>query len=71
MELVLKGFPVRVVASKNALISGYYQYRFGQAAPSLFEQMQNDGLSLDAITSVSLLKTCGSVGVVDRHRKSQ
>ena len=42
---------VPFVASKNALISGYYQYRFGQVALSLFEQMQNDGLSLDAITS--------------------
>ena len=45
---MLKGLPVRVVASKNALISGYYQHRVGQATLDLIEQMQNDGLSLDA-----------------------
>ena len=70
-QKVLKGLLVRVVASKNALISGYYQHRFGQTALNLFEKMQNHGLSLDVITFVSLLKVGGSVGVVDKHRKSQ
>ena len=59
------------VASKNALISGYYQYGFGHATLNLVEQMQNDGFSLDVIIFVSLLKASGSVGVVDKHRKSQ
>ena len=70
-QKVLKGLLVRVVASKNALISRYYQYRFGHTTLNLFEQMQNDGLSLDIITFVSLPKACDSVGVVDRNRKSQ
>ena len=29
-QKVLKGLPVRVVASKNALSSGYYQHRIGR-----------------------------------------
>ena len=58
-QRVLMGLPVRVVASWNALISGYPQHGFGQEAWNPFEQMQNDGLSLDANTLVSLLKDCG------------
>ena len=66
VQKVLKGLPVRVVASWNALISGYSQHRFGQEAWNPFEQMQNDGLSPDANTLVSLLKDCGSVVVADK-----
>ena len=55
------------------------QYMMNQESSKLFwkyatltlaKQMQNDGFPLDVIIFVSLLKACGSVGVVDRHRKS-
>ena len=68
---MLKGLRVQGVASKNALISRYYQYGFGHATLNLVEQMQNDGFPLDVIIFESLLKVCGNEGVVDRHRKSQ
>ena len=44
LQKALKALSVRVVASKNALSSGYYQQ---QATLNVFEQMQN-GLSQDA-----------------------
>ena len=63
-----QGASVRDVVSWNALISRYSQvtYICLGSIQNLFEQMQNDGLSPNAITFVSLLKACGSVGAVEK-----
>ena len=63
---MLKGLPVWIVASWNALISGYSQHRFGQETWNPFEQRQNDGLFPDANILVSSLKDCGNVVVADK-----
>ena len=57
---VFEQLPCRTVVSWNALISGYTQCGNGEEALHCFEQMQQKGLSPDALTYVCILKACSS-----------
>ena len=60
-QLVFDELPTQNVASWTALIGGYAQYGHGEKALCCFEQMQQKGLSPDALTYVCILKACGSI----------
>ncbi|KAH7432577.1 hypothetical protein KP509_07G028700 [Ceratopteris richardii] len=49
----------------NTLIAGYAQHGQAEQALKCFEQMQQKGISPDAVTLLSILKACSSVGLVD------
>lgn len=61
---VLDMLPVRDVVSWNTLISGYSDLGYEKEALSFVEKMQQDGVSLDIITFVCLLKACGSLSAI-------
>ncbi|KAI5078978.1 hypothetical protein GOP47_0006649 [Adiantum capillus-veneris] len=54
--------PTRDVVSWNALIGGYTKDGSAEEALGLFEQMQREGISPDAITFSCSLNACGSAG---------
>ena len=60
-QLVFDELPTQNVVSWTALIGGYAQYGHGEKALCCFEQMQQKGLSPDALTYVCILKACGSI----------
>ncbi|KAI5080295.1 hypothetical protein GOP47_0005774 [Adiantum capillus-veneris] len=63
---VLEELRVRNVICWTALITGYAQHGQGDQALKCFDEMQQDGFSPNAITSLSVLKACSSTGAVDR-----
>ena len=63
---VLEDLPIRDVVSWSALIAGYAQQGQCHTALSCFEQMQNEGLSPDAVTLTCILNVCGCIGAVDK-----
>ncbi|KAH7421346.1 hypothetical protein KP509_13G052000 [Ceratopteris richardii] len=68
-ERLLRELPIRDVVSWSALIAGYAQVGQGAQALMCFEQMQEEGLSPDAMTFACILKACGSMKVVDEGEK--
>ncbi|KAI5082665.1 hypothetical protein GOP47_0002408 [Adiantum capillus-veneris] len=50
----------------TALITGYCQHDYGEHAIECFGQMRREGFSPDAVTFVSVLKACGSIGVIEK-----
>ncbi|KAI5071883.1 hypothetical protein GOP47_0014134 [Adiantum capillus-veneris] len=71
---VFNKLPVRNVVSWTALIAGYAEYGQGREALILFEKMQHEGISPNAVTFVCSLKACGSIGASyqgqDLHAKA-
>ena len=53
---------IKNLVTWNIIITGYAQNGLGDGALQCFKKMQVAGVSPDAITYVSLLKACGSVG---------
>jgi pentatricopeptide repeat protein len=66
---VLKELPTNNVISWSSLIAGYACQGDGQEALKCFEQMQNEGLSPNPVTFISILKACGSLGAIDRGKQ--
>ena len=66
---LLEGLPVRDVISWNALISGYTQQGQCLEALDCIEKMQSEGISSDVITSICILKVCGSIGAIDKGKE--
>ena len=62
---VLEELPVRDVVSWNALIAGYVQEGQGYEALNCFEHMKSEELHPDAITFISLLQACSSIGAIN------
>eukprot|EP00250_Pteridium_aquilinum_P033966 c6771_g2_i1 orf=1-309(+) len=62
---VFDQLPAQDVVSWNALIAGYVENGLGHTALSRFEQMQEDGICLDAFTIVCVLRACGNTGAID------
>ena len=58
---------VRDVVVWNASITGYAEHGFGEEALHCFSLMQNEGLSPDRITFLSVLKACGSIVGTKSH----
>eukprot|EP00250_Pteridium_aquilinum_P015120 c22392_g2_i1 orf=2-871(-) len=63
---VFKTLPVRNVVSWNALIAGYTKSGYGEEALECFDQMQLEGVSPDAVTFLSSLKACGTLGFLEK-----
>ena len=54
--------PVHSVVSWTALITGYAQCGHGKEALQCYEELQRGGLKPNALTYVSILKACSSLG---------
>ena len=63
---VLEELPFRNVVTWNVIITGYAQQDQGHAALNCFEQMQNEGLSPNAVTFTCFSKACGGIGAIDK-----
>ena len=59
----------RDIVTWNTLIGGYVECGYIEDAFDSFDQMQNEGISLNGITSVGLLKACSSVGFLGRGKE--
>jgi pentatricopeptide repeat protein len=57
--------PIRNVASWTALMAGYLEEGLSDKALDCFMTMQEEGHSPDAVTFVSVLKACGSSGLLE------
>ena len=65
-QKLLEELPFRDVVTWSALISGYAQQGHANEALNCFERMENEGLSPDEVTFVSILKACGSSGAIGK-----
>lgn len=66
---VFDSLPSRDVVSWNALITGYMTYDQGKEVLTSFEQMQQEGVCLDAISFACILKASGNVGALDQGQE--
>ena len=55
----------RDVVSWSTLIDGYVQQSKGHEALNCYEQMQHEGLSMDATAFTCILKACGGTGSIE------
>ncbi|KAI5059673.1 hypothetical protein GOP47_0025992 [Adiantum capillus-veneris] len=55
--------------SWNALISGFTVHLHGDGALQCYEQMQQEGFSLNNVTFVSVLRACASIGATFEGQK--
>ncbi|KAJ7568880.1 hypothetical protein O6H91_01G051500 [Diphasiastrum complanatum] len=55
----------RDVVSWNVIIAGYAQQGLGKEALALYDQMKQEGLPLDDVTYVVLLKACASIAALE------
>lgn len=62
---VFNGMFERDVVLWNCLLGGYAQEDYGEEAIALFNQMQQEGFSADAVTYVIMLKACISIAALD------
>ncbi|KAH7421810.1 hypothetical protein KP509_13G076800 [Ceratopteris richardii] len=65
-QQVLEELPSRNVITWSTLIAGFVEAGEGEEALKCFQQMQNEGLSPDAVTFACILKACGSIGAIDK-----
>jgi pentatricopeptide repeat protein len=61
---VMEDLPVRNEVSWTAVIGGYAQLEDGHKALACYEKMQNEGISANAVTFISILKACASIGAI-------
>lgn len=59
---VFSTLPGRNSITWNALIAGYAQHVLSEEALDCYERMKLEGFSPDAVTFLSILKACGSLG---------
>ncbi|KAI5066526.1 hypothetical protein GOP47_0019150 [Adiantum capillus-veneris] len=64
-QQALDELPTRNVISWTSLITGYAQQNQGVQALNCYEHMLHEGLTPNAMTLVSVLKACGSIGALD------
>lgn len=55
---VFDELPTKDIVSWTALMAGYAKQGFGEEALNFLEQMQQEGMSPDAVTVVCSLKAC-------------
>ena len=58
---VFHGLPLRNVVTWNTLIAAYVNHGFGERALGYFEEMENCGVSPNAVTFVCSLKACANI----------
>ena len=66
---VFDKLPVRDVVLWNGLLLGYVQHQHSEEALKCFEMMQHEVSSLDIITFVFMLKSCGNIGAVGKGQE--
>ncbi|KAJ7551429.1 hypothetical protein O6H91_06G015100 [Diphasiastrum complanatum] len=59
----------RNVVSWNAMIAGYAQNGLGKEALALYEQMKQEGMQLNNVTCVLLLKACASLAALEQGKQ--
>ncbi|KAI5057912.1 hypothetical protein GOP47_0027927 [Adiantum capillus-veneris] len=57
------------VVSWTAFIAGYVKHGHGEEALYSLEQMQQNGICMNAVTFVCCLKACGDVGVISKGQE--
>ncbi|CAN6464968.1 unnamed protein product [Victoria cruziana] len=60
--------PQKVLATYNAMIGGYAINDEYEKAMEIFDVMLKEGVEIDAVTIVSMLQACASVGALQRGR---
>ncbi|KAK9154889.1 hypothetical protein Sjap_002369 [Stephania japonica] len=64
-EIIFRSLPKRDVVSWNAIIASYGMHRHAQKSLVAFAQMQDDGLSSNNVTFVSVLSACSHAGLIE------
>lgn len=62
---IFNKIPKRDLVSWNALLAGFSQHGHSEKAFNLFQQMCEEGLTLDHVTFLGLLSVCRHAGLVD------
>ena len=57
------------VVSWNAMIAGYAQEGHAEQALNCFEEMQREGILLDAVTCACVLNECSHQGLVEEGQE--
>ncbi|KAI5070742.1 hypothetical protein GOP47_0015085 [Adiantum capillus-veneris] len=65
-KLMCERLPARDIITWNTLIGGYTHQGYGEEALDIFDRMQHEGFSPNAITFTSTLKACGMVGAANK-----
>ncbi|KAI5064645.1 hypothetical protein GOP47_0021315 [Adiantum capillus-veneris] len=68
-EDVFRGLPVRDLVAWTTLIAGYTENGLADKVLSCLDQMQVEGMSLDAFMIACSLKACGNIGAIERGRE--
>lgn len=63
-QKVFDTVPIRDVVLWNALISGYTEHGFYEDALNCLKWMQLDGMALNSVTFICILKACGSIKAI-------
>ncbi|KAH7434292.1 hypothetical protein KP509_06G009700 [Ceratopteris richardii] len=61
--------PRRNIVTWNALIAGFVEHGLCQEALTCLEHMYSEGLSPNAITFISILKACGTLGASEKGKE--
>ncbi len=65
---VFNKMPSQNVVTWSSMILGHVKCGQGQKARGLFEQMQQEGVQLDSVTFLGVLKACASMVVIEEGR---
>ena len=68
-EKILQGLPIRDIVCWNALICAYAQQGRCQEALNCFECMRNEFIDPDAVTFISILNACASMGAINKGKQ--
>jgi pentatricopeptide repeat protein len=63
---VLEGLPDRDIVSWSIVLAAYVESGQGVEALALFEQMESEGFSSDAVTFIHMFEACGSAGALGK-----
>lgn len=66
---VFDKLPSRDLVTWNTIMAAYSQQGLGQEAIDLFESLQQAGLTPDRVTFGSVVKSCGSIGAIQKGRQ--
>lgn len=61
--------PARSFESWTSLITGYAEHEWSSEALRCFEQMKSEGVFLDVIVFVCVLKACGCIGAIEKGQE--
>ena len=69
-QQVFEELLVQDVVGWTSLVSGYIQHGLSEMAIKCFDQMHNQGLSLNAVTYACILQAFGSTGSIEKRKKA-